>query len=108
MWATFFNFSKTWFDQDSQSPIHGHSSLHTVQQKPVFAGSVRLTLCTEAGLPRQWSASITQWEVAETEGKHRSGQESLVGGGTHCLRHNAEHDIRGIHPSFQPEFSVIN
>lgn len=72
------------------------------------AGGVSLTLCTEVGFPGQRSASITQWEVAETEGKHRSGQESLVGGGTHCLRHNEEQDIRGIHPSFQPEFSVIN
>lgn len=51
-------------------------------------------------LPGQRSTSITQWEVAPTEGKHGSVRGGLVGGESQIFRHKKGNDIRGIHPSF--------
>lgn len=53
----------------------------------------------EGWLPGQKSTSITQWEVAPTEGKHGSVRESLVGGGAQISTHNEGNDIREIHLS---------
>lgn len=50
--------------------------------------------------------SITQWEVAGTEGKHRSVWDSLAGGGAHILGHNEQKNIRGIHPSLKPKYTM--